>query len=96
MDMELTGKHDGIKWLAANGMDADRPPRTSPNGQIAVRRRDRTETFLANPVNVGVESRLSGTGIQGLWREKNFQLLEDEFERILEGNGVIRRRQEYC
>jgi hypothetical protein len=42
----------------------------------------RVETFVANPVNVGVETWLYGAGIKGLWREKNFQLVEDEWPRL--------------
>jgi hypothetical protein len=51
-------------------------------GQVAVRRRDRAETYPANPKDVGVEQRLYGTGAEALWRERNFQLFEDEWPRL--------------
>jgi hypothetical protein len=51
-------------------------------GQVAVRRRDQVKTFVTKPVNVDVEARLYGTGIEGLWREKNFQLFKDEWPRL--------------
>jgi hypothetical protein len=40
---------------------------------------------VTKPVNVGVETRLYGSGIEGLWREKNFQLFEDEWPRLRAG-----------
>jgi Protein of unknown function (DUF4238) len=55
------------------------------DGQVAVRRRDQARTFVAKPVNVGVEARLYGTGLEALWREKNFQLFEDEWPRLRAG-----------
>jgi hypothetical protein len=59
------------------------------DGRVAVRRRDQDRTFLTNPVNVGVETRLYGDGIEGLWREKNFKLVEDEWPRLR--NDLVQR-----
>jgi hypothetical protein len=59
------------------------------DGRVAVRRRDQDRTFLTNPVNVGVETRLYGTGIEALWREKNFKLVEDEWPRLR--NDLVQR-----
>ena len=59
------------------------------DGRVAVRRRDQDKTFLTNPVNVGVETRLYGDGIEGLWREKNFKLVEDEWPRLR--NDLVQR-----
>jgi hypothetical protein len=52
------------------------------NGQVAVRRRGEDATFIAHPSNVGVEAGLYGSGLEALWREKNFGLLEDQWSRL--------------
>ena len=52
------------------------------HGRVAVRRRDQATTFVTDPVNVGVEARLYGAGIEALWREKNFSLVEEEWPRV--------------
>lgn len=51
-------------------------------GHVAVRRRDRATTYPATPVNVGVATHLYGTGLDSLWREKNFSLVEEEWPRL--------------
>ena len=51
-------------------------------GRVAVRRRDQDATFVTDPVNVGVEARLYGSGVQSLWREKNFSTVEGEWPRL--------------
>jgi hypothetical protein len=51
-------------------------------GRVAVRRRGQPTVFLTKPVNVGVETRLYGDGAEALWRERNFNLLENEWPRV--------------
>jgi hypothetical protein len=57
-------------------------PWVDGNGQVAVRRRGTSSTFLTSTRNVGVEAGLYGRGADAVWREKNFGLLEDKWPHL--------------
>lgn len=51
----------------------------SNSGTVTVRRRGSQRTFDTGTVAVGAELHLYGKGIEALWREKNFGLLESKW-----------------